>query len=295
MAQTCDQALDGVVDGPASTVTNKLSYAECILAIRRGELHDGVPLQQKLVGYTARAYVISLGGAEAGAHDCARMMGAMGMLVNEHITSLRLPGDRMAALVARLLATTATPFSFTPAEITVRLTHPEVLDVLDKMLIRTATSPPSLSEDEMLSAVDAIAPDEARSEHPWLMAPVHLNSMFRDYMVPYSQLNALLQTSISTFELGPPLVHICIVEAGAQYFVCAWQLTLQRMRALEMMRPAHGSAAVPANAQTTPAAQRSGPPAALACVDGAATASAAMARAQAAVAASLGSRGAGPH
>jgi hypothetical protein len=238
-----DDALDGAMEGPDTTVTNSLSYAECILAVRRGELPDGTPLQTRLVGYVARAYIVSLGGAEGAAHDCSRMLSTMGMLVNEHISSVGLHavGERVAALAARLLATTATPFSLTPTEITVRLTHPEVLSVLDGMLLRLPTSSPTLSEDEMLSAVTAIPPDEARTEHPWLMSPVHINTLFREDVVMYSALQGIIQTSISTYELGPPTVHVCIVETAAQYFVCAWQLTLQRMRALEVSRPLQGA------------------------------------------------------
>lgn len=276
-----DEALAGVVDGPTTAVTNDMSYAECVLAVRCGELRDGTPLQQTLVGYVARSYVISLGGALAAAHDCSRMLASMSILVSEHISSIGLDtvGDRIAALAARLLATSASPTSLTPADITVRLTHPELLTILDTMLFRTGQSPQALSDDELLSAVTAIAPDEARTEHPWLMRPVHINCTFREDVVPYRGLQGLVQASTVTYELGPPAWHVCIVEAGGQHFVCAWQMTLQRMRALELSRPLPGVGISPA-ADGAPAAARArlnGQPAT------ASLAGSAMARAQAAV------------
>ena len=95
-----DEALNAAgVEGPPVAKTKHMSYSECILAVRHGELRDGTPLQGRLVGYSARAYVISLGGAEVAAMECARAFGGLYMLVNEHITSVGLHavGERVAA------------------------------------------------------------------------------------------------------------------------------------------------------------------------------------------------------
>ena len=63
-----------MIDGPSTVKTNSLTYAECVLAVRRGVLPDGTELEAELHGYVGRALVLAIAGGEAAALECANTM-----------------------------------------------------------------------------------------------------------------------------------------------------------------------------------------------------------------------------
>mmetsp|Transcript_65690 Transcript_65690/g.196322 ORF Transcript_65690/g.196322 Transcript_65690/m.196322 type:complete len:172 (-) Transcript_65690:864-1379(-) len=167
------------------------------------------------------------------------MLGSLGVHVYEHISAVGLHNlsGIVAAFAARLLATASNPFGLTSAEMTVRLAHPDLLAMMNVLLLRPADSTDALSSDDLLSIVSAPAADEVRTEHPWLLASIRDEVAFIEDIVAFNDLHQCVRASLQTYVAGSPAVHICIVGAGDKFFACAWQLTIRHMHTLGSAAP----------------------------------------------------------
>ena len=120
-----EQALTAHNDGPAPSVTNPLTYAECVHSIRTGVLPTGQVLQTGLDGYTGRSVLIDLHGCPA-AKEVASALGGneMRTLFAAHLdmqpTASANGSALTAAAAARLLASAAEPFALSLGDVKAR-------------------------------------------------------------------------------------------------------------------------------------------------------------------------------
>ena len=235
-----EQALTAHNDGPAPSVTNPLTYAECVHSIRTGVLPTGQVLQTGLDGYTGRSVLIDLHGCPA-AKEVASALGGneMRTLFAAHLdmqpTASANGSALTAAAAARLLASAAEPFALSLADVKARLLHPTLLDQVGRMLCLDSVSQ-GLSEEDMLNLQTTVVDESVSSSHPWMASDAQPDACVEDDILDVRDVLARVQGSINTFEDGPPKVHVAIVRDNTEYFAIAWQLSLQHNATLRRHR-----------------------------------------------------------
>lgn len=247
-----DAAMHGLKAGPAYKETNSLSYAQCMMAVRSGELPDGTPLDADLNRHVGQGLVLSLtaGPAQADAQNCVEAMERGSLKVVKHIANLGFASisDLLAAAGARMLSSFQEPFTLKFADFVMRLTHPTLIELLRDMIDEggsdDSTAPP-LNSDNFATIMSGMAPEGAGAEHAWLLKLPRSDVDLGDEIIQHSEFAALLNTSLDAYEVGVPRLHIRIVQsthsgqAHGTFFVCAWQLSLAQMHRLERRSQQH--------------------------------------------------------
>ena len=224
-----DEALESVlrkVDvGPYPSQTNSLSYAQCVQAVQLGQLPDGTLLQPQLRAHRGRALIVSTTCA-AGATEVVQLCGSLKLLTIAHMSPIGAPaaGHYLTAAAARLFATAQEPFELTLVEVQQALMEPGLIETLNAMVNRNEGD--AFSHEDMVNLLTADAPEDCGVEHPWLRDTPGQRIKLPEDVIPASSFDMCLRASMRTYVDGPPQLHVQMVQSGAQYFACIWQLSL---------------------------------------------------------------------
>lgn len=232
-----------------------MTYAQCVRAVQLGELPDGTPLQPALRAHRGRALIISTTCA-ASATEIVQLCTSLKLLTTALMSPIGMPAacHYLTAASARLVASSQEPFELTPVEVEQLLTEPGLVEMLNAMARREATE--NFTHEDMVNVLTARAPDECVVSHPWLHDAPSRRVRLCDDVMPTTSFEACLRASMETYIDGPAQLHVQLVQSGAQYFVCAWQLSLAFMGELRNVAragaAAHAAVRPVGDATTTP-------------------------------------------
>ena len=186
-----------------------------------------------------RALVIDTACSIAGT-EAVRMLNERKLVTSAHLSPV---GDAaashyLAAASARLVGTSDSPFALTPADLSVALTEPSLVQTLNEMVNCESDG---MFEDEAMVGVSHACGLQASAVHlPWLHSALLPHIVLHDNVIAPAELQRLLASSLSTYVDGPAQLHICIVRDSTSCFVCAWQLSLAFLN--QLRNTAHATA-----------------------------------------------------
>ena len=162
-----------------------------------------------------------------------------------------------------MLASTHQAWGLLDADFSSRLTHPTLLPALNRMLALDEDEVHALDDEQVVNLFSALPGEGTRADHAWLAQPQRQNVEWGDSVVDRADIVCVVRESLDTYVEGvTPELHVRVVRAlSGGHFVVAWQVSLQRMHALQnRWLQSRAAAAVSAPAPPPdPAAAPAGP------------------------------------